>query len=187
MYDQIFSMHGITMIFWYAAPILTGFSVYLVPLMIGARDIAFPRMNSFTYLLFSREQYLAAAEAYMRGIERRLATGRDADVCSVASVFISRWDKAVMGKVPAELRDKLGIAIAQRTYKAYLELRNSERWQRLIGLGMRPQRLLWASTGTKDPNAPDTLYVKALAAHSPSTPCLMRHYLRSQTTAHWAS
>lgn len=115
-------------------------------------------------LLFSREQYLAAAEAYMRGIERRLATGRDADVCSVASVFISRWDKAVMGKVPAELRDKLGIAIAQRTYKAYLELRNSERWQRLIGLGMRPQRLLWASTGTKDPNAPDTLYVKALAA-----------------------
>lgn len=115
-------------------------------------------------LLFSREQYLAAAKAYMRGIERRLATGRDADVCSVASVFISRWDKAVMGKVPSELRDKLGIAIAQRTYKAYLELRNSERWQRLIGFGMRPQRLLWASTGTKDPNAPDTLYVKALAA-----------------------
>ncbi len=115
-------------------------------------------------LLFSREQYLAAAEAYMRGIERRLATGRDADVCSVASVFISRWDKAVMGKVPSELRDKLGIAIAQQTYKTYIELRDSDRWQRLIDRGMRPQRLLWASTGTKDPNAPDTLYVKALAA-----------------------
>jgi transaldolase len=115
-------------------------------------------------LLFSREQYLAAAEAYMSGVERRIAAGRDPDVCSVASVFISRWDKAVMGKVPEELRDKLGIAIAQQTYKAYLELCNSERWQRLIGCGMRPQRLLWASTGTKDPNAPDTLYVKALAA-----------------------
>jgi transaldolase len=99
----------------------------------------------------------------MCGIERRLATGRDADVCSVASVFISRWDKAVMGKVPGELRDKLGIAIAQQTYKAYVELRGSERWQRLVDHGMRPQRLLWASTGTKDPHAPDTLY-DALAA-----------------------
>ncbi|MEO6804465.1 MAG: transaldolase [Granulicella sp.] len=115
-------------------------------------------------LLFSREQYIATAEAYMRGIERRLATGRDPDVCSVASVFISRWDKAVMGKVPIELRDKLGIAIAQRTYKAYLEMRSSERWQRLVDRGMRPQRLLWASTGTKDPDASDTLYVNALAA-----------------------
>jgi transaldolase len=115
-------------------------------------------------LLFSREQYLAAAEAYMRGIERRITAGRDPDVCSVASVFISRWDKAVMGKVPPELRDKLGIAIAQRTYKAYVELFQSERWQGLINRGMRPQRLLWASTGTKDPNASDTLYVNALAA-----------------------
>ncbi len=115
-------------------------------------------------LLFSCEQYLAAAEAYMRGIERRIQAGRDPDVCSVASVFISRWDKAVMGKVPGELRDTLGIAIAQQTYRAYLELRDSERWQRLIDRGMRPQRLLWASTGTKDPNAPDTLYVKALVA-----------------------
>lgn len=115
-------------------------------------------------LLFSREQYIAAAEAYMRGIERRIQTGRDPDVCSVASVFISRWDKAVMGKVPEELRNRLGIAVAQQTYKAYRELRESERWQRLVGAGMRPQRLLWASTGTKDPNAPDTLYISALAA-----------------------
>jgi transaldolase len=115
-------------------------------------------------LLFSREQYIAAAEAYMRGIERRITAGRDPDVCSVASVFISRWDKAMMGKVPVELRDKLGIAIAQRTYKAYVEVCHSERWQGLIARGMRPQRLLWASTGTKDPNASDTLYVNALAA-----------------------
>ncbi len=115
-------------------------------------------------LLFSREQYIAAAEAYMRGIERRIQTGRDPDVCSVASVFISRWDKAVMDKVPEELRDRLGIAVAQQTYKAYRELRDSERWQRLIGAGMRPQRLLWASTGTKDHDASDTLYIKALAA-----------------------
>jgi transaldolase len=115
-------------------------------------------------LLFSCEQYLAAAEAYMRGIERRIQAGRDPDVCSVASVFISRWDKAVMGKVPAELQNRLGIAVAKRTYKAYRELRDSERWQRLASLGMRPQRLLWASTGTKDPDASDILYIKALAA-----------------------
>ncbi len=115
-------------------------------------------------LLFSREQYIAAAEAYMRGIERRIQTGRDPDVCSVASVFISRWDKAAMDKVPEELRNRLGIAVAQQTYKAYRELRESERWQRLVDAGMRPQRLLWASTGTKDPNASDTLYIKALAA-----------------------
>ncbi|CAN5696810.1 transaldolase [soil metagenome] len=115
-------------------------------------------------LLFSREQYVAAAEAYMRGIERRIATGRDPNVCSVASVFISRWDRAILGKVPEDLKNKLGIAIAKRTYKAYRDLRDSERWRKLIQAGMRPQRLLWASTGTKDPNASETLYVEALAA-----------------------
>ena len=115
-------------------------------------------------LLFSREQYLAAAGAYMRGIERRIAAKRDPMVHSVASVFISRWDVAVMGKVPQELQNRLGIAIAQRTYRAYRELLTSERWQRLEDAGVTPQRLLWASTGTKDPAAPDTLYLQALAA-----------------------
>jgi transaldolase len=115
-------------------------------------------------LLFSREQYVAAAEAYFRGIERRIQAGIDPVVCSVASVFISRWDKAVMDKVPEELKDKLGIAIARRTYKAYRELLDSPRWLRLANSGARPQRLLWASTGTKDPNASDILYIKALAA-----------------------
>ncbi|MGH9456004.1 MAG: transaldolase, partial [Terriglobia bacterium] len=115
-------------------------------------------------LLFSREQYLAAAEAYMQGVERRIQAGRNPGVCSVASVFISRWDKAVMGKVPSELRDKLGIAVAKRTYKAYRQLLDSERWLRLANAGARPQRLLWASTGTKDPDASDILYIKALAA-----------------------
>lgn len=132
--------------------------------LIAIEDSIFYGVPINVTLLFSREQYLAAAEAYMSGIERRIAAGRDPDVCSVASVFISRWDKAVMGKVPAELRDKLGIAIAQQTYKAYVELCQSERWQRLVDHGMRPQRLLWASTGTKDPDASDTLYVNALAA-----------------------
>jgi len=115
-------------------------------------------------LLFSREQYLAAAEAYLRGIERRIQVGLSPDVCSLASVFISRWDKATLEKVPAELRDKLGIAIAKRTYKAYRQLLNSDRWLRLANAGARPQRLLWASTGTKDPAASDILYVKSLAA-----------------------
>ncbi len=115
-------------------------------------------------LLFSREQYVAAAEAYLRGIERRIAAGLNPDVGSVASVFISRWDAAVMGKVPDALRDQLGIAIAKRTYKAYRELLDLPRWQALFNVGARPQRLLWASTGTKDPKASDTLYVKALAA-----------------------
>jgi transaldolase len=115
-------------------------------------------------LLFSREQYLAAAEAYLRGIERRLAAGLNPHVWSVASVFISRWDKAVLGKVPAPLRDQLGIAIARRTYKAYRELLDSPRWLRLQSEGARPQRLLWASTGTKDPEASDVLYLQALAA-----------------------
>lgn len=115
-------------------------------------------------LLFSREHYLAAAEAYLRGIERRIAAGLNADVGSVASLFVSRWDVAVSGKVPAALNNRLGIAIANRTYKAYRELLGSSRWQRACNAGARPQRLLWASTGTKDPKAEDVLYVKALAA-----------------------
>ena len=115
-------------------------------------------------LLFSREQYLAAAEAFLRGIERRLDAGLNPNVGSVASVFISRWDVAVMDKVPDALRDQLGIAIAKRTYKAYRSLLGSPRWQRVYNAGARPQRLLWASTGTKDPKASDILYIKALAA-----------------------
>jgi transaldolase len=115
-------------------------------------------------LLFSRRQYLAAAEAYLRGIERRLAVGRDPDVRSVASLFVSRSDVAVADMVPPELRNRLGIAIATQTYAAYRELLASERWKRLHDAGATPQRLLFASTGTKDPNAPDVLYVEALAA-----------------------
>jgi transaldolase len=115
-------------------------------------------------LLFSREQYVAAAEAFLRGIERRIDAGLKADVGSVASVFISRWDVAVTGKVPDALRDKLGIAIANRIYRAYRDLLGSPRWQRAYNAGARPQRLLWASTGTKDPKASDVLYIKALAA-----------------------
>lgn len=115
-------------------------------------------------LLFSREHYLAAAEAYMRGIERRIAAGLDPAIGSVASLFVSRWDVAVNDKVPQALRNRLGIAIAKRTYQAYRELLASKRWQHLAGVGARPQRLLWASTGTKDPEASDTLYIEALAA-----------------------
>jgi transaldolase len=115
-------------------------------------------------LLFSREQYLAAAEAFRRGIERRLQKGLNPNVGSVASVFISRWDTAVTGKVPEDLRNRLGIAIAMRTYKAARALFASPEWQRIYNLGARPQRLLWASTGTKDPSASDILYVKGLAA-----------------------
>jgi transaldolase len=115
-------------------------------------------------LLFSREQYVAAAEAYLRGVERRIDAGLNPPVPSVASLFVSRWDVAVSGKVPAELTNRLGIAIARRTYKAYLELLASPRFQRAFNAGARPQRLLWASTGTKDPKASDVLYVKALAA-----------------------
>ena len=114
-------------------------------------------------LLFSREQYVAAAEAYLRGIERRLAAGLKPDVFSVASLFVSRWDVAVMGKAPDALRDRLGIAIAKRTYKAYRDLLDSARWQRLANAGARVQRLLWASTGTKDPKASDVLYITSLA------------------------
>ena len=115
-------------------------------------------------LLFSREQYIAAAEAYLRGVERRIEAGLNPAVASVASLFISRWDVATAGKVPAELTNRLGIAIAQRTYKAYLEFLASPRFQRAANAGARAQRLLWASTGTKDPKASDILYVKALAA-----------------------
>jgi transaldolase len=115
-------------------------------------------------LLFSREHYLAAAKAFLRGIERRIDAGLNPDVGSVASVFISRWDVAVMGKLPDALRDQLGIAIAKRTYKACRTLLSSPRWQRVYNAGARPQRPLWASTGTKDPEASDILYIKALAA-----------------------
>jgi transaldolase len=115
-------------------------------------------------LLFSREHYLAAAEAFLRGVERRIDSGLRPDVGSVASLFISRWDVAVTDKVPEPLHGQLGIAVAKRAYKAYCELLASPRWQRALNFGARPQRLLWASTGTKDPKAPDTLYVKSLAA-----------------------
>jgi transaldolase len=115
-------------------------------------------------LLFSREQYVAAAEAYLRGIERRIAAGLNPEVGSVASIFISRWDVAVMGKAPEALRDQLGIAVAGQTYKTYRFLLDSPRWQRILNAGARVQRLLWASTGTKDPEASDTLYIQALAA-----------------------
>ena len=115
-------------------------------------------------LLFSREHYIAAAEAFVRGIERRMDAGLNPNVGSVASVFVSRWDAAVADKVPAALRNQLGLAIAKRTYKAARELLSSPRWQRIYNAGARPQRLLWASTGTKDPTASDILYVKGLAA-----------------------
>jgi transaldolase len=115
-------------------------------------------------LLFSDDQYLAAAEAFMRGVERRIDAGLKPDVGSVASIFVSRWDVAVSGKVPDALHNQLGIAVAKRTYKAYLGLLGSQRWMRAYNAGARPQRLLWASTGTKDPKASDLLYVKALAA-----------------------
>jgi transaldolase len=115
-------------------------------------------------LLFSREQYVASAEAYLKGLERRVAAGLNPDVRSVASLFISRWDKSTMDKVPANLRNKLGVAIAGRSYKAYRDLLATDRFQRLGGLGARPQRLLFASTGTKDPKASDVLYIGALAA-----------------------
>jgi transaldolase len=115
-------------------------------------------------LLFSREQYLAIAEAYMRGIERRIAAKLDPRISSVASLFVSRWDKAVSAKVPAELRNRLGIAIAGRTYKAHCDLIQTKRWRDLSAAGAVKQRMLWASTGTKDPQASPSLYVEALAA-----------------------
>jgi len=115
-------------------------------------------------LLFSRTQYVAAAEAYLRGTERRITAGLNPDVGSVASIFVSRWDVAVVDKAPEALRNQLGIAVASRIYKAYLDLLSNPRWQRAYNAGARPQRLLWASTGTKDPKACDTLYIKTLAA-----------------------
>jgi transaldolase len=115
-------------------------------------------------LLFSAEQYLAAADAYLRGVEQRVAAGLDPAVPSVASIFMSRWDVAVAHSVPAELTDQLGLAVGQATYRAYRELLNSDRALRLENAGARMQRLLWASTGTKNPEASDTLYVHGLAA-----------------------
>lgn len=115
-------------------------------------------------LLFSTEHYLAAAEAYLKGIERRLTAGHDPRVASVASLFVSRWDTGTAAKLPTQLRNRLGIAVAQRTYRAYRELLASPRWRRLAEAGARPQRLLWASTGTKDPSLPNSYYVTALAA-----------------------
>lgn len=115
-------------------------------------------------LLFSRAQYVAAAEAFLRGIERRMEASLNPNVASVASVFVSRWDVAVADKVPAALHNQLGLAVAKQTYQAYRSLLSSSRWQRIYNAGARPQRLLWASTGTKDPSASDILYVKGLAA-----------------------
>jgi transaldolase len=115
-------------------------------------------------LLFSSGHYIAAAEAYLRGIERRIAAGLDPKVRSVASIFVSRWDKAVMGKVPNDLQNRLGIAIAKRTYKAYRDFLASPRWRKAAAAGAQPQRLLWASTGTKDPDASEVLYIRALGA-----------------------
>jgi transaldolase len=115
-------------------------------------------------LLFSPAQYVAVAEAYMRGIERRLEAGLDPKVGSVASLFVSRWDVAVQETVPSALRNRLGIAVAQRTYREYRRVLSSPRWRTLASSGARPQRMLWASTGTKDPRAPDTMYIEALAA-----------------------
>jgi transaldolase len=115
-------------------------------------------------LLFSAEQYRAAADAYLKGLERRVAAGLSPDMRSVASLFVSRWDRAVMDKVPAELRNTLGIAVGRQSYKAYRDVLESERFQRLENLGARAQRLLFASTGTKDKNASDTLYISGLAA-----------------------
>jgi transaldolase len=115
-------------------------------------------------LLFSNEQYVAAADAYMRGIERRIKAGLKPEVASVASIFVSRWDVAVNGKVPAALDDKLGIAVTRQAYRSYRGLLGSPRWMRAFNEGARPQRLLWASTGTKNPKASDVLYVEALAS-----------------------
>jgi transaldolase len=115
-------------------------------------------------LLFSREQHLAAADAYLRGIERRIEAGLDPEIHSVASIFMSRWDVAVSNEVPDELRNRLGLAVGYRAYRAYRELLDSQRMQRLMNEGARPQRLLWASTGTKDPEASDVLYIEGFAS-----------------------
>src|SRR5690349_16046282 len=132
--------------------------------LIAIEEAIFAGVPVNVTLLFSREQYRAAADAFLRGIERRIAAKLNPDVASVASVFVSRWDGAVAGKVPPTLNNQLGIAIANRAYRAYRELLDSPRWQRAFNAGARPQRLLWASTGSKDPKASDVLYVNALAA-----------------------
>jgi transaldolase len=131
--------------------------------IIAIEETIFSGVSVNVTLLFSAAQYIAAAEAYMRGIERRIAAGLKPDVYSVASIFISRWDVSVKEKVPEALHNLLGIAVAGQTYQAYCDLLASARWQRLSNVGARAQRLLWASTGTKDPKASDTLYVQALA------------------------
>ncbi len=115
-------------------------------------------------LLFDQHQYLAQSDAYMRGIEDRIENGLDPAVTSVASIFVSRWDVAIAGKVPDELADGLGITASVKTYAVHNEVYESERWQKLATKGARPQRLLFASTSTKDPSWDDTRYVKALAA-----------------------
>ncbi len=130
---------------------------------VAIEEAIFAGVSVNVTLLFSREHYQGAAEAYMRGLERRVDAGLSPDVRSVASLFVSRWDKATMDKVPTDLRDKLGPAIGQQAYKAYRDVLDSDRWQRLENLGARPQRLLFASTGTKDPKASDVLYIGALA------------------------
>lgn len=127
-------------------------------------EVVFDGVPVNVTLLFSREQYLAAAEAYMRGIERRLAAGLDPKVASVASIFVSRWDVAASKEMPSPFHNRLGVAMATRIYKTYGDVLVSDRWKRLAAAGAQPQRLLWASTGTKDPSASDTLYVQALAA-----------------------
>jgi transaldolase len=132
--------------------------------LIAIEEAIFAGVPINVTLLFSRYQYLAAADAYLRGIERRIKAGLDPKISSVASVFISRWDVAVKDRVPASLQNQLGIAIAGRTYKAYRELLVSPRWRKLSQSGAAPQRLLWASTGVKDPQARETLYLEALAA-----------------------
>ncbi len=127
-------------------------------------DATFAGVPVNVTLLFSREQYVAAADAYLRGIERRIEAGRSPRIASVASLFVSRWDVAVAGRVPARLANTLGLAVAQDTFRAYCELLASSRWRRALNEGARPQRLLFASTGTKDPKASDTLYVRGLVA-----------------------
>jgi transaldolase len=132
--------------------------------LVAVEEAIFAGVPVNVTLLFSREHYVEAAEAFLRGVERRIDAGLKPNISSVASVFVSRWDSAVAGKVPPELRSRLGIAMAQRTYKAYRNLLSSPRWQRTYNAGVWPQRLLWASTGTKDPAASDFLYVQSLTA-----------------------
>ena len=134
------------------------------PGLVAIEDAIFAGVPVNVTLLFSCEQYMEAANSFLRGIERRIEAGLNPRISSVASVFVSRWDVAVMNKVPNSLRNKLGIAIATRAYQAYQRLLTSPRWQRIYNFGAAPQRLLWASTGTKDPGVSDVLYVEGLAA-----------------------